>query len=92
MKKLACLALAIALSLTALVGCGGAPASNPASGPASAVSAPDSEADGEKNFEGQELNIAIFEGGYGPDYWNEIVASFDVSYPFASSHLTKLWW
>lgn len=80
MKKLACLALALALSLTALVGCGGAPASKPASGPASAVSAPASEADGEKNFEGQELNIAIFEGGYGPDYWNEIVASFEEAY------------
>lgn len=80
MKKLACLALALALSLTALVGCGGAPASKPASGPASTVSAPASEADGEKNFEGQELNIAIFEGGYGPDYWNEIVASFEEAY------------
>ncbi len=80
MKKLACLALALALSLTALVGCGGAPASKPASGPASTVSAPASEADGEKNFEGQELNIAIFEGGYGPDYWNEIVARFEEAY------------
>ena len=32
-------------------------------------------------FENKELNIAIFEGGYGPGYWNEIVALFEAAYP-----------
>lgn len=32
-------------------------------------------------FENKELNIAIFEGGYGPGYWNEIIALFEAAYP-----------
>lgn len=32
-------------------------------------------------FENKELNIAIFEGGYGPGYWNEVVALFEAAYP-----------
>ncbi len=32
-------------------------------------------------FENKELNIAIFEGGYGPGYWNAIVAKFEEAYP-----------
>lgn len=35
----------------------------------------------EVEFENKELNIAIFEGGYGPDYWNEMVAKFEEAYP-----------
>ena len=29
------------------------------------------------DFENKELNIAIFEGGYGPDYWTENVTLFE---------------
>lgn len=32
-------------------------------------------------YEEQELSIAIFEGGYGPDYWNEIITMFEESHP-----------
>ena len=32
-------------------------------------------------FENKELNIAIFEGGYGPGYWNAVVALFEQAYP-----------
>nr|WP_319776977.1 extracellular solute-binding protein [uncultured Sphaerochaeta sp.] len=31
--------------------------------------------------ESQTLNIAVFEGGYGPDYWNEIVAAYEEANP-----------
>lgn len=31
--------------------------------------------------ENNKLNIAVFEGGYGPDYWNEIVNMFEESHP-----------
>jgi len=31
--------------------------------------------------ESRELNIAIFEGGYGPDYWTAIVSAFEASHP-----------
>ena len=34
-----------------------------------------------KSEEKKELNIAIFEGGYGPDYWNEIVEKFEEKNP-----------
>ena len=39
------------------------------------------EASPADRFENKELNIAIFEGGYGPDYWNEMVARFEAAYP-----------
>lgn len=39
------------------------------------------EASPTDRFENKELNIAIFEGGYGPDYWNEMVARFEAAYP-----------
>ena len=32
-------------------------------------------------FENKELNIAIFEGGYGPTFWNDVVALFEEAYP-----------
>ena len=32
-------------------------------------------------FENKELNIAIFEGGYGPAYWNEVIQLFEAAYP-----------
>ncbi|NJP41711.1 carbohydrate ABC transporter substrate-binding protein [Oscillospiraceae bacterium HV4-5-C5C] len=34
-----------------------------------------------KTFENNELNIAVFEGGYGEDYWNAIVEAFEKDYP-----------
>lgn len=38
-------------------------------------------ADNAAEFENKKLNIAVFEGGYGPDYWNEIVEKFEAAYP-----------
>lgn len=32
-------------------------------------------------FSGRELNLAIFEGGYGRDYWDEMVKEFEAAYP-----------
>lgn len=32
-------------------------------------------------FENKKLSIAVFEGGYGPDYWNEVVKMFEEAYP-----------
>lgn len=39
------------------------------------------EANPADKFENKELNIAIFEGGYGPGYWNAVVALFEEAYP-----------
>ena len=34
-----------------------------------------------ETFANPELNIAIFEGGYGPDFWYEVIANFEAAYP-----------
>ena len=78
MKKLLSTLLACALSVGMLAACGQTPASS--SSAASPASTPASSEAG-TSFENKELNIAIFEGGYGPDYWNEIVSKFEAAYP-----------
>lgn len=39
------------------------------------------DAAGADKFENKKLSIAVFEGGYGPDYWNEVVQMFEDAYP-----------
>lgn len=39
------------------------------------------EVTGADKFENKKLSIAVFEGGYGPDYWNEVVQMFEDAYP-----------
>lgn len=34
-----------------------------------------------KTFANNQLNIAVFEGGYGSAYWDEIIKSFEKAYP-----------
>lgn len=69
--KLASLALAGALAAGALTGCGGAPSS----ASASAGSAP--AAPGEK----QVIEIAVFEGGLGGEYWEQMMAAYQAEHP-----------
>lgn len=87
MKKLISLALAISLCTAAFAGCsGGQPAAESSASPSSAApssaapSAAPEESTDAKQFENKELNIAIFEGGYGPEYWKEIVDRFEKAY------------
>ena len=77
MKKLVSMALALSLCLAMFAGCGGTPSSSStvSSGPSSS-----SEDTSTSGFENKELNIAIFEGGYGPEYWEEIVDRFEETY------------
>ena len=69
MKKLVSMALALSLCLAMFAGCGGTPSSSStvSSGPSSS-----SEDTSTSGFENKELNIAIFEGGYGPEYWEAV--------------------
>lgn len=86
MKKAISMMLATAMAATCLAGCGSA-ASSSAAAPSEAASseatsAATSEAStGEKTFENNELNIAVFEGGYGSAYWDEIIKRFEDAYP-----------
>lgn len=91
MKKAISMMLATAMAATCLAGCGSAASSSAASSSAAAsseaasseaTSAATSEAStGEKTFENNELNIAVFEGGYGSEYWDEIIKRFEAAYP-----------
>ena len=70
MKKAISMMLATAMAATCLAGCGSAASSSAAASSeaasSEATSAATSEAStGEKTFENNELNIAVFEGGYG---------------------------
>lgn len=76
MKKAISMMLATAMAATCLAGCGSAASSSAAASSeavsSEATSAATSEAStGEKTFENNELNIAVFEGGYGSAYWDE---------------------
>lgn len=42
----------------------------------------------EKYFKNKELNIAVFQGGYGPEYWKEIIEKFEAAYPGVKVNLT----
>lgn len=86
MKKAISMMLATAMAATCLAGCGSAASSSAAASSeavsSEATSAATSEAStGEKTFENNELNIAVFEGGYGSEYWDEIIKRFEDAYP-----------
>ena len=79
MKKLLCLALAALFSMSLLAGCSGGTSSS-----APSVSTPSSSAgtgSAADQFENKELNIAVFEGGFGSDYWYSVVEAFEAAYP-----------
>ena len=90
MKKAISMMLATAMAATCLAGCGSAASSSAAASSeaasSEATSAATSEAStGEKTFENNELNIAVFEGGYGSAYWDEIIKRFEDAYPASLS-------
>ena len=82
MKKVISMLVVVLLLLMAFAGCGSAPASKGESGNSqnsSAVSSKVSSAATDQ-FENKELNIAVFEGGFGSDYWYGIVEAFEAAY------------
>lgn len=84
MKKIAAISLALVLLLGIVAGCGQStpPASQAA--PAASASPEASQApagDSNDPFPNKKLNIAIFEGGFGRAYWDDIVAQFEAAYP-----------
>jgi len=41
------------------------------------------------DFKNKELNIAVFQGGYGREYWDEIVSEFESAYPGVKVNMTN---
>lgn len=39
-------------------------------------------------FKNKQLHIAVFQGGYGPEYWKEITRKFEQAYPGVQVNLT----
>ena len=88
MKKAISTLLVASMCAATLAGCGGnanTSANTDNSSTENTVGTEKTEkngtADNAAEFENKKLNIAVFEGGYGPDYWNEIVEKFEVAYP-----------
>lgn len=100
MKKTMSTLLAVMLLGVGLLGCGNSnnkPAasnesdSTKATSTAQATSTTNTEKTKEepaKDFDNKELSIAVFQGGYGADYWNEIVSKFESAYPGVKVNMT----
>ncbi|OAB35715.1 carbohydrate ABC transporter substrate-binding protein [Paenibacillus macquariensis subsp. defensor] len=50
---------------------------------------PPSETQVVHDFKNKELNIAVFQGGYGREYWDEIVSEFESAYPGVKVNMTN---
>lgn len=96
MKRLVSLLLCIFL-VTALIlsGCGKAAPESSAT-PAPSSSAPEATpsesakaSEDPKEFADKELNIAVFEGGFGRAYWDAVVESFQKDYPGVKINVTS---
>lgn len=94
MRKTMSTLLAVTLLGVGLVGCGNSTNKPAASNDSNATKATStaqatsttnaentSKEDAKKEFDNKELSIAVFQGGYGADYWNEIVSKFESTYP-----------
>lgn len=94
-KKWAVLASATVLMALPLAGCGSNNTNNNASPSPSASAAAEVSAEVAANaspatesFENPELNIAVFQGGYGRDYWDSVAAEFMKDHPGTKINIT----
>lgn len=101
MRKTMSTLLAVTLLGVGLIGCGNStntPAASKDSNSTKATSTAEatsttnaentSKEDAKKDFDNKELSIAVFQGGYGADYWNEIVSKFESTYPGVKVNMT----
>jgi len=93
MKKLIALSLALVFILTACgTGGGGATETDapPAQPPAQETAGNDTPATDEPPADGEDrvLSIAVFEGGFGRDFWDDMVARFEAANPGVTVDMT----
>lgn len=78
MRKKISIILAAALCITSLAGCGNGKEEKTTDSDTKQVK---TEAGTEEDSVSGELNIAVFQGGMGDAYWNEVVKMFEAKYP-----------
>ncbi|WP_256760630.1 carbohydrate ABC transporter substrate-binding protein [Cohnella sp. WQ 127256] len=76
----------VAVSL--LAGCGSNNNNSNNASPSASPSASASASAGGKQFENTELNVAVFQGGYGREYWDTIAEDFMKDYPGTKINIT----
>jgi len=78
------------VALSVLAGCGSGKGNSESSEPSASAnpSASGSPSTGSKQFENMELNVAVFQGGYGREYWDAIADSFMKDYPGTKINIT----
>lgn len=79
-KRTLSFALATVMIASCFTGCGSKSSTSAASTAAPAASTTASQS-GKKEFSNKNLSIAIFQGGYGASYWEEIINKFEAAYP-----------
>jgi N-acetylglucosamine transport system substrate-binding protein len=84
-KKCLTTVAAAVMAMSVLAGCG---SNNGNSNGAPSASASTSTAAGGKHFENNELNVAVFQGGYGRAYWDTIAEDFMKDYPGTKINIT----
>ncbi len=89
-KRILTVFLAAVMTLAGLTGCsssdskgGSAPAGN-----ADAENTAQTGQTAEGSVEEQELNIAVFQGGFGDEYWNGVVELFEQAHPGVTVNMT----
>ncbi|HEY5584201.1 MAG TPA: carbohydrate ABC transporter substrate-binding protein [Ruminiclostridium sp.] len=95
MKRLICMILCVFMMATVVLsGCGkltdtsNEPSTSTVSATSEVAVATDTT-DGKKEFENKNLDIAVFEGGFGRTYWDAVVASFEKDYPGVKVNITS---
>lgn len=76
-KKILTLALAAVMFASCFTGCGTKSTASSTAPAASTTTSPS----GKKEFANKNLSIAVFQGGYGASYWEEIISKFEAAYP-----------
>lgn len=97
MKRLVCMVVCIfMLAGFLLTGCGKTPepTGEQSTPTVEATPEPTKEAatntpEGKKEFADKNLNIAVFEGGFGRAYWDAVAASFEKDYPGVKVNITS---
>jgi len=88
-KKWLTTVAASVVAVSVLAGCGSNNANDGGASPsASNPASPSASSEGGKKFENMELNVAVFQGGYGREYWDTIAEDFMKDYPGTKINIT----